>query len=65
MTAAKDSEIMDSDILEPINLGSSKLYDQSNWWTLPKRFAGIKLKRNCDLSAPKGEKREKQRQYTD
>jgi nucleoside-diphosphate-sugar epimerase len=46
--------LMDSDIAEPINLGSSEAVTINQLVDLAEEFAGIKLKRNYDLSAPKG-----------
>ena len=46
--------IMDSDILEPINLGSSEAVTINQLVDLAEDIAGIKLKRTYDLSAPKG-----------
>jgi nucleoside-diphosphate-sugar epimerase len=46
--------IMESDILEPINLGSSEAVTINQLVDLVEEIAGIKLKRNYDLSAPKG-----------
>jgi len=46
--------IMDSDILEPINLGSSEAVTINRLVDLAEEIAGIKLKRRYDLSAPKG-----------
>ena len=46
--------IMDSDILEPINLGSSEAVTINRLVDLAEEIAGIKLKRKYDLSAPKG-----------
>ena len=46
--------IMDSDILEPINLGSSEAVTINQLVDLAEEIAGIKLKRTYDLSAPKG-----------
>jgi GDP-D-mannose 3',5'-epimerase len=46
--------IMNSDILEPINLGSSEAVTINQLVDLAEEVAGIKLKRNYDLSAPKG-----------
>jgi GDP-D-mannose 3', 5'-epimerase len=46
--------IMNSDILEPINLGSSEAVTINQLVDLAEELAGIKLKRNYDLSAPKG-----------
>jgi nucleoside-diphosphate-sugar epimerase len=45
---------MDSDILEPINLGSSEAVTINQLVDMAEEIAGIKLKRNYDLSAPKG-----------
>ena len=47
-------KIMDSDILEPINLGSSEAVTINELVDITEAIAGIKLKRNYDLSAPKG-----------
>jgi GDP-D-mannose 3',5'-epimerase len=46
--------IMNSQILEPINLGSSEAVTINQLVDLAEDIAGIKLKRNYDLSAPKG-----------
>ncbi len=46
--------IMNSEILEPINLGSSEAVTINQLVDLAEEFAGIKLKRSYDLSAPKG-----------
>jgi nucleoside-diphosphate-sugar epimerase len=46
--------IMHSDILEPINLGSSELVTINQLVDIVEEIAGIKLKRNYNLSAPKG-----------
>ena len=46
--------IMDSDILEPINLGSSELVSINQLVDIAEEVAGIKVKRNYNLSAPKG-----------
>jgi GDP-D-mannose 3', 5'-epimerase len=46
--------IMESDILEPLNLGSSEAVTINRLVDLAEEIAGIKLKRNYDLSAPKG-----------
>ncbi len=46
--------IMDSNILEPINLGSSEMVSINQLVDLVESIAGIKLKRHYDLSAPKG-----------
>lgn len=46
--------IMNSEILEPINLGSSEAVTINQLVDLAEEFAGIKLKRKYDLSAPKG-----------
>jgi GDP-D-mannose 3',5'-epimerase len=47
-------KIMGSDILEPINLGSSEAVTINQLVDITEAIAGIKLKRNYDLSAPKG-----------
>jgi len=46
--------IMESDILEPINLGSSEAVSINQLVDLAEEIAGIKLKRKYDLNAPKG-----------
>jgi GDP-D-mannose 3', 5'-epimerase len=46
--------IMNSEILEPINLGSSEAVTINHLVDLVEEIAGIKLKRKYDLSAPKG-----------
>jgi nucleoside-diphosphate-sugar epimerase len=46
--------IMESDIREPINLGSSEIVTINQLVDIAEGFAGIKLKRNYNLSAPKG-----------
>jgi len=47
-------KIMDSDILEPINLGSSEAVTINQLVDITESIAGIKLRRKYDLSAPKG-----------
>src|SRR5277367_6102350 len=46
--------ITDSQILEPINLGSAEAVSINQLVGIVESIAGIKLKRNYDLSAPKG-----------
>ena len=46
--------IMNSDILEPINLGSSEMVSINQLVDIVEEIAGVKLKRRYDLSAPKG-----------
>lgn len=46
--------IMDSEILEPINLGSSEAISINQLVDMVEDIAGIRLKRRYDLSAPKG-----------
>ena len=46
--------IMESDILEAINLGSSQAVTINQLVDLTEEIAGIKLKRHYDLDAPKG-----------
>jgi GDP-D-mannose 3',5'-epimerase len=46
--------IMNSDILEPINLGSSEAVTVNQLVDLAEEFAGIELQRKYDLGAPKG-----------
>jgi nucleoside-diphosphate-sugar epimerase len=47
-------KILGSNILDPINLGSSELVSIDDMVTMVEEIAGIKLKRTYDLSAPKG-----------
>jgi nucleoside-diphosphate-sugar epimerase len=47
-------DIFNSDILEPMNLGSSELVTINQLVDIAEDIAGIKLKRNYNLSAPKG-----------
>ncbi|HKP62022.1 MAG TPA: NAD-dependent epimerase/dehydratase family protein [Polyangiales bacterium] len=46
--------IMDSSLDAPINLGSRELVTVNDLVTLAEGFAGLKLERRYDLSAPKG-----------
>ncbi len=46
--------IMNSEIVEPINLGSSEAVTINQLVDLAEEFAGIKLKRKYNLNAPKG-----------
>ena len=46
--------IMESNILEPINLGSSEMVTINQLVDIVEDIAGIKLKRTYDLGAPKG-----------
>lgn len=46
--------ILNSDILEPINLGSNEAVTINQLVDLTEEIAGVKLKRKYDLSAPKG-----------
>src|SRR5690348_13367312 len=48
------SMIMESDIAEPINLGSSELVTINQLVDIVERVAGIKLRRRYNLDAPKG-----------
>lgn len=48
------NDITHSDILEPINLGSSELVSINQLVDIVEGFAGIKLNRNYNLDAPKG-----------
>jgi len=47
-------DIFKSDILEPINLGSSELVTINQLVDIAEDIAGVKLKRSYNLSAPKG-----------
>ncbi len=46
--------IMGSEILEPINLGSSEAVTINQLVDLAEEFSGLKLKRRYDLTAPRG-----------
>ena len=46
--------ILNSDIIEPINLGSSELVTINQLVDIVEDIAEVKLKRHYDLSAPKG-----------
>src|SRR5256885_2575779 len=46
--------ILNSDIFEPINLGSSELVSINELVDIVEQIAGIKLRRNYNLKAPKG-----------
>jgi nucleoside-diphosphate-sugar epimerase len=46
--------IMNSEIREPINLGSAEMVSINQLVDIVEDIAGIKLRRNYDLSAPKG-----------
>jgi len=47
-------KIMNSDIIDPINLGSSEAVSINQLVDMVERIAGIRLKRNYDLTAPQG-----------
>jgi nucleoside-diphosphate-sugar epimerase len=44
---------MDSDITDPINIGSSEMVTINRFVDLAEEIAGIKVKRNYKLDAPK------------
>ena len=46
--------IMENEIREPINLGSSELVSINQLVDIAEEIAGVKLKRNYNLSAPRG-----------
>ena len=46
--------IMNSEILEPINLGSAEMVSINQLVDMVEEIAGVELKRNYNLSAPKG-----------
>jgi len=46
--------LMESDVLEPINLGSDELVTINQLVDIVERIAGVKLKRRYNLDAPKG-----------
>jgi GDP-D-mannose 3',5'-epimerase len=52
-----------SDFVEPINIGSNELVSINQLVDAVEQIAGVKLKRNYNLSAPKGRERTKRRQY--
>ena len=47
-------DILASNILEPINLGSSELVSINQLADIVEKIAGVKLKRTYNLKAPKG-----------
>jgi nucleoside-diphosphate-sugar epimerase len=47
-------KILDSNILEPINLGSSELVSVNQLVDIVEKIAGVKLTRHYDITAPKG-----------
>ena len=47
-------KIMESDIDEPINLGSSELVTINQLVSVAEEIGGVKLRRRYDLHAPKG-----------
>ena len=57
--------IMDSDILEPINLGSDELVTINGLVDMVEDIAGVKLKRNVQPERPQGRQRPQQRQHED
>jgi GDP-D-mannose 3', 5'-epimerase len=46
--------IIESDIREPLNLGSNELVTINQLVDIVEEIAGVRLKRNYNLSAPKG-----------
>ena len=48
------TRIMESDIRDPINLGSSELVTINQLVDIVEEIAGVRLKRRYDLDAPKG-----------
>jgi GDP-D-mannose 3', 5'-epimerase len=48
------TQIMESDILDPINLGSSELVTVKQLVDIVEEIAGVRLKRRYNLDAPKG-----------
>ncbi len=48
------TKIMESDILDPINLGSSELVTINQLVDTVEEIAGVRLKRQYNLDAPKG-----------
>jgi len=47
-------KIMNSDIIEPINLGSSEMVSINQLVDMVEEIAGVKMTRHYDLDAPKG-----------
>ena len=47
-------KLMKSDIVEPLNLGSDELVSINQLVDIVEGIAGVKLKRNYNLKAPKG-----------
>jgi nucleoside-diphosphate-sugar epimerase len=48
------TEIMESDIREPLNLGSAEMVSINQLVDIAEGIAGVKLKRKYNLGAPKG-----------
>lgn len=48
------SRLMESDYIEPLNIGSSELVSINQMVTIVENIADVKLKRNYDLAAPQG-----------
>lgn len=46
--------LMDSDIREPINIGSAELISINDLYDMMAKYAGIEITRNHDLTAPQG-----------
>jgi len=46
--------LMDSDVVEPLNVGSEQLVSINELVDIVERIAGVRLKRNYKLDAPKG-----------
>jgi nucleoside-diphosphate-sugar epimerase len=46
--------LLASDVVEPLNIGSSELVSINQMVDMVEKIAGVKLKRTYDLSAPKG-----------
>ena len=46
--------LMDSDVSEPLNIGSSELVSINELVTMVERIAGVELARRFDTDAPKG-----------
>ncbi len=46
--------LMDSDVSEPLNIGSSELVSIDGLVTIVEQIAGVELQRRYDLAAPKG-----------
>ena len=56
---------MDSDVAEPLNIGSDELVTINQLVDIVEEIAGVKLERRYKLDAPQGRPRPQQRQHAD